>query len=53
MKNEINAVLENMKATTPERSDYTSEDGLLHCGKCHKPKEAYLSLIHISEPTRH
>ena len=41
MKNEINAVLENMKATTPERSDYTSEDGLLHCGKCHKPKEAY------------
>ena len=23
MKNEINAVLENMKATTPERSDYT------------------------------
>ena len=43
MKNEINAVLENMKATTPERSDYTSEDGLLHCGKCHKPKEAYFA----------
>ena len=41
MKNEINAVLENMTATTPEPEDYTGEDGLLHCGKCHKPKEAY------------
>ena len=41
MKNEINTVLENMTATTPERSDYTGEDGLLYCGKCHKPKEAY------------
>ena len=37
MKNEINAVLENMTAATPERSDYTGEDGLLYCGKCHKP----------------
>ena len=27
MKNEINAVLENMKATTPERSDYTCKEG--------------------------
>ena len=25
MKNEINAVLENMTAATPERSDYTGE----------------------------
>ena len=29
MKNEINAVLENMTATTPEPEDYTGEDGLL------------------------
>ena len=36
MKNEINAVLENMTAITPEPEDYTGEDGLL-----------YLSLIHI------
>ena len=43
MKNEINAVLENMTATTPERSDYTGEDGLLYCGKCGKPKEAYFA----------
>ena len=41
MKNEINAVLKNMTPTTPEPEDYTGEDGLLYCGKCHKPKEAY------------
>ena len=27
--------------TAVEREDYTGEDGLLYCGKCHKPKEAY------------
>ena len=43
MKNEINAVLENMTATTPEPEDYTGEDGLLYCGKCRKPKEAYFA----------
>ena len=43
MKNEINAVLENMTATTSEPEDYTGEDGLLYCGKCHKPKEAYFA----------
>ncbi len=41
MKNEINAVLENMTTTTPEQEDYTGVDGLLYCGKCRKPKEAY------------
>ena len=39
MKNEINAVLENM-TTAPPRS---GEDGLLYCGKCRKPKEAYFA----------
>ena len=29
MKNEINAVLENMTTTIPEPEDYTGEDGLL------------------------
>ena len=43
MKNEINAVLENMTATTPEPEDYTGKDGLLYCGKCRKPKEAYFA----------
>lgn len=33
-------ILEMMDATqAPE--DYKGEDGLLYCGKCHKPKEAY------------
>ena len=43
MKNEINAVLENMTTATPEPEDYTGEDGLLYCGKCHKLKEAYFA----------
>ena len=30
MKNEINAVLENMTAATSEPEDYTGEDGLLY-----------------------
>ena len=33
MKNEINAVLENMTTATPEPEDYTGEDGLLYCGR--------------------
>ncbi len=32
-----------MTATTPEPEDYTGEDGLLYCGKCRKPKEAYFA----------
>ena len=43
MKNEINAVLENMTTATPEPEDYTGEDGLLYCGRCRKPKEAYFA----------
>ena len=31
MKNEINAVLENMTTTIPEPEDYTGEDGLQMC----------------------
>ena len=31
----------NMAATISEPEDYTGEDGLLYCGKCHTPKEAY------------
>ena len=30
--------------TTQEPEDYMGEDGLLYCGKCHKPKEAYFPL---------
>lgn len=37
-----NAVL-NMMDTVPELEDYKGEDGLLYCGKCHTPKEAYFA----------
>lgn len=37
-----NTILQMMD-TTPEPEDYRGEDGLLYCGKCHKPKETYFS----------
>ena len=53
MTDTIHNTILPMTDTTAEPEDYTGEDGLLYCGKCRKPKEAYfLSLIHISEPTR-
>lgn len=30
-----------MASTDAKPEDYTGGDGLLYCGKCHKPKEAY------------
>ena len=41
MTNGFENVILNMTDTTPEPEDYTGEDGLLYCGKCRKPKEAY------------
>ena len=49
----------NMTAVTPQPEDYTGEDGLLYCGKCHTPKEAYfpekqaapVSYTHLTLPT--
>ena len=41
MKNEIEAMITDITATTAEAEDYTGEDGLLYCGKCRTPKEAY------------
>ena len=34
-------IRDSITATTAEAEDYTGEDGLLYCGKCHTPKEAY------------
>ena len=34
-------VMKGMAAVMPELEDYKGEDGLLYCGRCHKPKEAY------------
>ena len=41
MTNGIDDMSLNIPQTTPEPEDYTGEDGLLCCGKCRKPKEAY------------
>ena len=42
MNTTFSEMIDRLTATTPEQEDYTGEDGLLYCGKCHKPKEAYL-----------
>ena len=31
----------NMDDTAATPEDYTGEDGLLYCGKCRQPKEAF------------
>ena len=42
MKNEINAVLENMTTTIPEPEDYTGEDGAFYtAGSATSPKRGY------------
>ena len=41
MPDTIHNTMLSMTDTTDEPEDYTGEDGLLYCGKCHKPKEAY------------
>lgn len=38
---EIADMMNTLATATPERSDYTGGDGLLYCGKCRQPKEAY------------
>ena len=43
MKNEMEAMITDITATTAKAEDYTGEDGLLYCGKCHTPKEAYFA----------
>ena len=43
MSNGLENVILDMMDTTPEPEDYKGEDGLLYCGKCHTPKEAYFA----------
>ena len=38
-----NAIFRLATAQEAEPEDYTGEDGLLYCGKCRKPKEAYFA----------
>ena len=49
MTNGFDEMILNMTDTTPEPEDYTGEDGLLYCGKCHKPKA--VSYTHLTLPT--
>lgn len=41
MTNGFDEMILNMTETAAEPEDYTGGDGLLYCGKCRKPKEAY------------
>lgn len=34
--------IQKLAVSAPEPEDYRGADGLLYCGKCHKPKEVYL-----------
>ena len=43
MSNGLENVILDMMDTTQEPEDYKGEDGLLYCGKCHTPKEAYFA----------
>ena len=43
MKNEIEAMITDIAGTTAGVPRTTGEDGLLYCGKCHTPKEAYFA----------
>ena len=43
MNTTFSEMIDRLTATTPEPEDCTGEDGLLYCGKCHKPKEAYFA----------
>lgn len=41
MTNDFEKILDTMTAAAAEPEDYTGEDGLLYCGKCRTPKEAF------------
>ena len=49
MNTTFSEMIDRLTATTPEQEDYTGEDGLLYCGKCRKPKEAYFCLLYTSD----
>ncbi len=38
-----NAIFRLATAQEAEPEDYTGEDGLLYCGSCRQPKEAYFT----------
>lgn len=40
--NDFENVLFRLAGAAPEPGDYTGEDGLIYCGKCHTPKQFYM-----------
>ena len=40
--NKVDNVVSKLMNTTEEPGDYTGDDGLLYCGKCHTPKQTRL-----------
>ena len=41
--NKVENIVSGLMRTTEEPGDYTGDDGLLYCGKCHTPKQTRLS----------
>ena len=41
--NKVEDIVSGLMRTTEEPGDYTGDDGLLYCGKCHTPKQTRLS----------
>ena len=48
--NDFIDIVSKAMEVSPDDGDYTGEDGLLYCGKCHTPKEAYT--FPFSKPVR-
>ena len=46
--NKVEEVISKLMSTTEEPGDYTGDDGLLYCGKCHTPKQMRLSFNPIT-----
>ena len=42
--NDFDSIIRCMAVTQPEPGDYTGEDGLLYCGKCHTAKQFYMDV---------
>ena len=46
--NDFTDIVSKVMEVSPDEGDYTGEDGLLYCGKCHTPKEAYFEDGHAA-----
>ena len=46
--NDFTDIVSKAMEVRPDEGDYTGKDGLLYCGKCHTPKEAYFEDGHAA-----